>query len=85
MKNEDGFLYLPRPAECDLMWLGWVAKHNNISLCYLGCGIDQYRNPNINNRDHLVGQLTIGWAAVDEYQRHKASSYGPKGTLEDVT
>ena len=32
-------------------------------LCYLDAEIgeidDQYRNPNINNRDHLVGQLTI--------------------------
>ena len=30
-----------------------------IFLCYLGRD-DHYRNPNINDRDHLVGQLTRG-------------------------
>lgn len=29
-------------------------EHYTIFLCYL----DENRNPNINNRDHLVGQLT---------------------------
>ena len=30
-----------------------------IFLCYMGCEIDdQYRNPNMNNKNHLVGQLT---------------------------
>ena len=30
-------------------------KHYTIFFCYL----DQNRNPNINNRDHLVGRPTI--------------------------
>ena len=40
--------------------LGWVVVHCcTLFLCYLDAEIDdQYRNPNINNRDHLVGQLT---------------------------
>ena len=48
------------------------AKHNTIFLCYLGYERggdhdeidDQYRNPNINNRDHLVGQLTSRYASI---------------------
>ena len=36
-----------------------LAHRCAIFLCYLGCEIDdQYRNSNVNNKDHLVGQLT---------------------------
>ena len=41
----------------------WRLAHRcTIFICYLGCEIDeiddQHRNPNINNKDHQVGQLT---------------------------
>ena len=40
-----------------VVWNGIDLAHRcTIFLCYLGG--DQYRNPNINDRDHLVGQLT---------------------------
>ena len=35
---------------------------------------DQYRNPNINNRDHLVGQLTINHPAVAVYNLRQLKS-----------
>ena len=41
----------------------WRLTHRcTIFICYLGCEIDeiddQHRNPNMNNKDHQVGQLT---------------------------
>ena len=43
-----------------------VAHRCTILLCYLGCD-DQYRNPNINDRDHLVGQITKWEVAKKKY------------------
>ena len=42
------------------------AHRCTIFLCYLGCD-DQYRNPNINDRDHLVGQITKWEVAKKKY------------------
>ena len=46
-----------------------LVQHNTIFLCYLGYDIyidDQNRNPNINNRDHQVGQLTtVQWHTTE--------------------
>ena len=47
-------------------------KHIALSFCHLGCEIDErYQNPMSNNKDHLVGQLTISrqaaMANVDEH------------------
>ena len=41
-----------------------------------GCWDDQYRNPNANNRDHLVGQLTKHeWNGRDKIRRLKFSKF----------
>ena len=43
----------PTNKEC----LSWPATSTSL-YCYLGCEIDdQHRNTNMNNKDHLVGQL----------------------------
>ena len=46
----------------------WLAHRWTIFLCYLGC--DQHRNPNMNNKDHLIGQLTATWCDLQQYKSH---------------
>ena len=57
-------IYIQRWGRWRGWWMVMVAYCYSLFHCYLG--FDQHRNPYINNRDHLVGQLTMVMAFFGE-------------------
>ena len=61
---------------------------NNLHPAIWGCHHqldDQYRNPNANNRDHLVGQLTTGPGTHHHQFTWNNKNYRKTGTKKQVT
>ena len=50
-----------------------LVQHNTTFLCYLG--FDQYRNPDINDKDNLVGQLSRPGGALETSKKEKFKRY----------
>ena len=57
-------IYIQRWGRWRGWWMVMAAYRCTIFLCYLG--FDLHRNPYINKRDHLVGQLTLVMAFFGE-------------------